>query len=235
MAIRKTSTDTRTTSSELTGLILASRGEKNSFSPQSVQVGLVFGVATFPWFSLMMTALYFPASSFRRLPLIPSKLAPCEAVEETADRGTRRTMLVVLLAVYVTIQLGLPLRHFLYPGDVNWNEDGQDFAWRMMLRDKACLISYDVRDPESGRTWREAPRKYLTPWQLQSMSGNPDMILQFAHFLAEKHEKEGHPGVEVRALAKVSLNGRPFRPLVDPEINLAQQERSLLSYPWVLP
>ena len=43
------------------------------------------------------------------------------------------------------------------------------------------------------------------------MAVQPDLILQLAHHIARDFAADGHPGVEVRADARASLNGRPRR------------------------
>ena len=67
------------------------------------------------------------------------------------------------------------------------------------------------------------------------MAARPDMILQFAHFLAEESQRQGFEGVEVRAHASVSLNGRKPQPMIDESVDLAKQPRSLLPAAYVLP
>ena len=61
------------------------------------------------------------------------------------------------------------------------------------------------------------------------------MILQFCYFLAEQKQNEGFKQVRVYADVKASLNGRKFQPFIDPDIDLATQERTLKSRSWVLP
>jgi hypothetical protein len=61
------------------------------------------------------------------------------------------------------------------------------------------------------------------------------MILQFAHFLADSMREVGFRDVEVRADVMAALNGRDPRPLVDPEVDLAAQARTLGHVDWVLP
>jgi vitamin K-dependent gamma-carboxylase len=60
----------------------------------------------------------------------------------------------------------------------------------------------------------------------------PDMILQFAHYLAREH---GAPArhIEVRVQSTVSLNGHDSRPLVDPRVDLAAERRTLWPAAWV--
>jgi hypothetical protein len=129
----------------------------------------------------------------------------------------------------------VPLRHHLYPGDVSWTEEGHRFSWRMKLRSKQGETRFFVTDPTRGDTRVIEPASYLLPSQLDEMSTRPDMILQFAHRLAAEARGAGSSNVEVRAMAKVSLNGRPAHLLIDPSVNLAAQPRSLRHASWIMP
>jgi hypothetical protein len=76
---------------------------------------------------------------------------------------------------------------------------------------------------------------YLTARQVRKMRGVPDMMIQFVHHLAEKFRAAGYPDVEIRARARASLNGRRQQLLVDPDVDLASQPRSLAPATWILP
>lgn len=67
------------------------------------------------------------------------------------------------------------------------------------------------------------------------MAGQPDMILQFAHHLAAEARRAGRAGVQVRARVTASLNGREPQLLVDPEVDLAAQPRTLRRASWIVP
>jgi hypothetical protein len=193
-----------------------------------------FGIATFPWFSIMATALFFPPRSFRKLPLLNRLLPPFRVEEYVPSPIRRRRLAAAALGLYALIQVLLPARQWLYPGPTAWAEAGHDFAWRMMLRAKRGSLAFRVLDPASGTVTLEHPREYITDHQYRDMLGRPDMILQFAHFLASEYERRGIERVEVRGLCRVSLNGRPLHPLVDPEVDLARERRRLGPYPWVM-
>ena len=47
--------------------------------------------------------------------------------------------------------------------------------------------------------------------------------------------REGYDNVEVRARVMVSLNGREPQLLIDPEIDLAKEQVSLLPASWIVP
>lgn len=66
------------------------------------------------------------------------------------------------------------------------------------------------------------------------MATQPDMILQFAHMVRDDFRARGRD-VAVYIDARVSLNGRPSRPMVDTSVDLAREEESLAPKKWVLP
>lgn len=192
---------------------------------------LMFGLATFPWFSLVLTSMFFDPSWPRKVPglrlLLPQK-----------KRGKREYMsplLVGALATYIFIHLALPFRHWLYPGNPSWTEEGHMFAWRMMLRSKSGNIHFSVQNKKTKQLVHVYARQFLSQRQFDDMVGNPDMILQFAHFLRDKYHRMWNTEVSVFASAQVSLNGRPKKELIRPGTDLAAVDRTLGSYDWIVP
>jgi hypothetical protein len=147
--------------------------------------------------------------------------------------GGSRPIKIFLIAFFA-LQVFLPLRHWLYPGDVLWTEEGYRFSWRVMLVEKSGDVTFTLRDPTTGAEWQVFPDDYLTPLQEKQMAFQPDMILEFAHFLAEEAWREGIEAVEVRAEAWVAFNGRPSRLLIDPTVDLAKEKWDLRPKGWIL-
>jgi hypothetical protein len=153
-----------------------------------------------------------------------------------AELTLQQKLVVGFIVLFIGLQILVPLRYLLYPGNVSWTEEGHRFAWMMKLRDKDADARFTVRDPASGREWRVDPQHYLLRHQVGEMESRPDMVLQFAHHLAQVWEEErSAPGVEVRARVCASLNGRPAALLIDPERDLARVERNLRHADWILP
>jgi hypothetical protein len=144
--------------------------------------------------------------------------------EESSAPAGHRGLLLAFLGVFFLLQIVLPLRHFLYPGNVHWTEEGHRMAWHMMLRTKSGRIHYIVKDPASGESWKVDPADYLAPKQSERIATRPDMIWQFAQRLAREYRDKGRPTVEVYAFTRVSLNGRPYQPLVNSKVDLAKAE-----------
>ena len=149
------------------------------------------------------------------------------------------TLPIAFLTAYVLVQCLVPLRHFLYEGNVSWNEAGHTFAWHMKLRDKDCRATFTVTDSQTGEQWvvgAEEQRIHMTSAQRRRALARPQMILQYAHFLRDNYEALGVHRPIVRADVQVSLNGRPYRPMIDPDADLAQIEYRLFRTPdWVPP
>lgn len=210
----------------------------------------IFNIGVFPWFMLAATTIFFNPSwprRFFRLPEPPTppltdrpSLKPASQPTDqpgllTRTRRWPQNILIASLALFFTVQLTLPLRHWLYPGDVAWTEEGHRFSWRMKLRDKSAGGYFQITDPATGRRWRADISDYLTPAQARAMWPRPDMVLQLAHEIARREEARLGRRPEVRAVVRASLNHRPSEFLLDPAADLAQVKRSLLPADWIVP
>lgn len=180
--------------------------------------GYLFNIGMFP---IIMTssALIFFSPSWPRTVL--ARLGrPCPA----PDLGTARPVAPlrsarVAIAVYVTMQLALPLRHHFYPGSVLWNEDGMRFAWHVLVREKHGNVMF-VAVFADGRRLEIPPRNYLTPRQEREMAGQPDLILQLARHIGRDLHARGFRDFALHAETAVSLNGRRPVPMIDPAVDL---------------
>lgn len=126
------------------------------------------------------------------------------------------------LALFALVQALVPLRHWAYPGNARWNEDGYRFSWRVLLTEKHGHVRFRVRDPATDSERVVLPEDYLTPLQAERMATQPDMILAAAHIIARDYERKGVAGAEVRAEAFVAFNGREAARFIDPEVDLAR-------------
>jgi hypothetical protein len=193
----------------------------------------LFNIGIFPWFAIVATLLFMPPHWFRPPPLARLWRKPEGAT--LAPVGTRaRRLMLAGLAAWFAVQIALPLRHWLYPGDPSWTEEGHTLAWHMRLRTKNGDIAFFAGDPESGAMWPVAAQDYLSTRQFEQMKDNPDMILRFAHYLADELGDE-HPNVHIHAWAMMSLNSRAAQLLIDPTANLARESDNLLASDWILP
>jgi hypothetical protein len=75
----------------------------------------------------------------------------------------------------------------------------------------------------------------LTGSQIRGAATKPDMLWQLAHSLADRVRQSGETPTAAHANARVSLNRRPPRPLIDPDVNLLQVPRDLRHADWIRP
>lgn len=195
----------------------------------------LFSIGIFPFLALAATILFVEPDWPRRMvqkfyqPITASPLA----LPQPARLNTWTLAFVVL---YLALQLLIPFRHWLYPGEVSWTEEGHRFAWHMKLRDKEARLELKVINPQTGEIENVDLAADLTADQINKMAARPDMILQYVHYLNEKLIQTGLDNPIIIANAWASLNGRPFQQLIDPRVNLAQvQPHPFAPFPWILP
>ena len=185
--------------------------------------GALFQIGVFPWVMILGTLVFFPPDWLRQ---------PQKPVQE-GKAGVAKPV-VGLLVVLALVQLVLPLRHYAYPGNVRWTEEGYYGAWRVMVTEKAGYAEYRITDPATGHTWLAHPSLVLTDWQAEQADVRPDLIHATAHLLAQHYRDQGRGDVEVRADVWVSMNARPPRRMVDPTVDLASLSRILIPSKWIL-
>lgn len=133
------------------------------------------------------------------------------------------------------LQIIIPFRHFLYPSNVFWSEEGYRFSWRVMLVEKIGQATFTLKDPKTNRQTEIINSRYLTQFQEKQMSIQPDFILQFAHYL--RYEYIRTHGIEnpiITVDSHVALNGRVSQPFIDKKINIAEIKDDFLPKKWIL-
>jgi hypothetical protein len=192
-----------------------------------VAVWLLFPIGVFSWVMIVCGTIFFDPDWPRRF---FGKFPP--PLEHGAPPDLRPVSAGVL-AVYLALQLFVPLRFLLYPGNPNWTEEAFRFAWRVMLIEKSGSVEYRVVTSEGERLVK--PRDGLTPLQDKMLSTQPDMIHEYALELARRERACTGAPVKVYAEAWAALNGRPSQRLLDPGVDLAAEPRSILPKRWIVP
>ncbi len=193
-----------------------------------------FDIGLFPFLMTVGALVFFPPDWPRTLWARLTR-RPASPVEVSSPPSRLPAWGLGAIAAFCLVQLLLPLRHLAYDGNVLWTEQGMRWSWKVMVREKNGSVTYQVRSRDSGRVWRVNPAQYLTLRQMNEMSGQPDLILQLAHHIAQDFQTRGVGPVEVRAEAWVSLNGRPPRLLIDPDFDLTSALDGVLPAEWILP
>ncbi len=202
---------------------------------------VLFPIGMFPWLMMAAALVFFsprwPSNALEWARSAVRPKAPLADAPPPLAPGTARFTRIALaaLAVFALAQVVLPLRHWAYPGNVRWNEDGYRFAWRVLLTEKTGFVLFRVSDPETGQTWLVSPDEHLTPQQVERMSTQPDMILQTAHIVRDDFRERGYEDIEVYVDAFASLNGRERQRFINPGVDLGVIAPSIWSKWWVTP
>ncbi|MFY0712312.1 HTTM domain-containing protein [Seonamhaeicola sp. NFXS20] len=191
----------------------------------------VFQIGIFPYLSLAFSLFFFEPKTIQQLFL---KKKPFYTSKEVI-LPKFKTPLVTIFTVYFVFQILLPLRHHVIEDDVLWTEEGHRLSWRMMLRAKSGSATYTVKNKETGSVMRVKLSNYLTRKQQRGVSVKPDMIWQFAQRLKEIFKKNNQD-VEVYVNCRISVNGRPYKQLINPDVDLASVEWETFKHSkWILP
>eukprot|EP01001_Neometanema_parovale_P002267 NODE_1275_length_1801_cov_64.136472_g1210_i0.p1 GENE.NODE_1275_length_1801_cov_64.136472_g1210_i0~~NODE_1275_length_1801_cov_64.136472_g1210_i0.p1 ORF type:complete len:542 (-),score=47.54 NODE_1275_length_1801_cov_64.136472_g1210_i0:175-1740(-) len=158
------------------------------------------------------------------------KLAPAGPI--------RRAMVFLLLAVWVGINFGLPLRthivHWSTPHTQRWTNRGTQFAWHEWITVRECTGSFSVINTVSkaefvAKTTRNGARIVTTDpvdlsrGQLRARLENPSFVRQYAHFLADFYSDHWNDGAKVAVYASVncSIDGKNMFPFINASTDLA--------------
>lgn len=195
----------------------------------------MFYIGIFPWLAIVATTLFLSPSWPRRVlsifwkqpvPETTSPLKPLRPVYEWLVLG--------FVLLYGAIQILVPLRPFWQRGGIEWMQAEHRFCWRMMLIAKWDHAYFYVTDPNTGQTYQAVPEDFLAAWQAGRMHWRPDMLVQFAHFLATVMPREGLKPLRVEARVLVGLNGRKPRLFINQNVDLAAEKVTLRRPPWLL-
>lgn len=195
-------------------------------------------IGMFPFIMILSTLIFFPPSFHEKVLGKVSSLFSIKwpAGETERQHGYRLAPVYKwLMVTYVCWQLLMPWRYLLYPAPLFWREEGYRFSWRVMLMEKAGYVTFHINDPATGRKGQIANHEYLTPQQEKMVATQPDMILQFAHYLADELKSKGLTDPEIRAESWVTLNGHRSRPFTDTAVDLTKEKASLRPKTWILP
>jgi hypothetical protein len=186
--------------------------------------GLLFQIGIFPIVMIGSTLIFFDFGSKK-----------ADSIRNVEPASKKEHILAAVLVLHFAFQLLFPWRFLLYQGNMFWTEQGYRFGWRVMLMEKAGTATFYVKDSQSGREGIVDNREFLNPHQEKQMAMQPDMILQFAHFLGNHYAQKGLHEPEVRAEVYVTLNARPSQLLLDPTIDLMKESDSFKAKEWILP
>jgi len=199
--------------------------------------GVMFQIGVFPLVMIASTLIFFSQRWHQALLSRLKKLIGYRdiAPDSPAARKPMPTLVMAVLTIHFVFQILFPWRYVLYPGNVFWTEQGYRFSWRVMLMEKSGTATFYVRDSKTHREGVVVNQEFLNAHQEKQMSFQPDMILQFAHFLKTHYQDQGVHDPQVRAEVYVTLNAAPSQLLIDPQIDLTTIHDNWENKTWILP
>jgi len=195
----------------------------------------LFSIGIFPWFMIAATTIYFNPAWVRRVLQMFKLDYNNNKIEAPFYSNLNKSNISYAFVIYFLIQVMYPLRHHAIPGNANWTEEGHRYAWHMKLRQKSAKARFRVVDHQKREEKKIDPRKRLSKRQYRKMSTRPDMILQYAHYLSKKYNKNNQMHISVYADVKASLNGREKQLLINPDIDLSKKQYNVFKNDWIVP
>jgi vitamin K-dependent gamma-carboxylase len=199
------------------------------FNAYTLRIGI------FPYLSIALLLFFLNPAAVgrfffrRRTPVVARPLQP-------AGNLLHHKLIVCACALYLFIQLVLPMRSWFYPGNVDWTEEGYRMSWKMMSRTKTGRIHFKVIDPVTRQQWIVDPATTFPGYHARYVAVLPDFAWQYAQHLQKEFTARGYPNAQVYAIGSVSLNRRAPRPLIDSTVNLAAVKWQPFSHAtWILP
>jgi hypothetical protein len=186
--------------------------------------GLLFQIGIFPLVMMGGALIFFDWSKWTNF--IP---------QQASDTFKISPILKVFLLIYFAFHLIFPWRYILYEGNMFWTEEGYRYGWRVMLMEKAGTATFYVKDTKTGKEGVVNNREFLNAHQEKQMAMQPDMILQYAHFLGKHYAQKGVFKPEVRAEVYVTLNARPSALLINPNTDLMKERDTFRPKKWIMP
>lgn len=201
---------------------------------------VLFPIGMFPYIMIVSALIFFEPKIHHKILSLISKLFRINKSLFDNSRSLifqplRRKFSLSIISVFFIIQVLFPWRYLLYPGELFWTEEGYRFSWRVMLMEKAGYAQFKIVDGKSGRRFYVDNADFLTAFQEKQMSFQPDFIVEYAHFLADHFENDGHQNLEVYVESYVALNGRKSTPFIDPNANLLKYKNTFEHKPYILP
>jgi hypothetical protein len=200
---------------------------------------VLFPIGMFPYVMIVAALIFFsPAFHIRLIQLINNLFKLPQAFiypnRQFTYTPALQTGLSIGFGLFFFVQLLLPFRYMLYPGELFWTEEGYRFSWRVMLMEKAGYAQFTIKDA-TGKFAVANNNQFLTVLQEKMMSTQPDMLLQYAHLLRDHYAKIGFKQPQVYVDSYVAMNGRGGRVFINPHTDLARIEESFGAKWWILP
>lgn len=202
---------------------------------------VLFPIGMFPYIMIVSALIFFDSNLHNH---ILKKVSEWLSIQKSRfdNSGTYsfpkvwiKKSTLTILGCFFLLQLLIPFRYLLYPGELFWTEEGYRFSWRVMLMEKTGYANFKVVNPENNQRFYVDNSEFLTTFQEKQMSTQPDFILEYAHHLEKYYQQEGIENPEIYVESYVALNGRGSQPYVKSDVDLTTLEQSFKHRNWLYP
>lgn len=206
-----------------------------------ILTAVLFPIGMFPYIMIGTTLIFFDAGAHHKFLSFLSKILGIDKGYYDNGRSYHHKnslygkITLGIVSLFFMIQVLFPLRFLAYPGELFWTEQGYRFSWRVMLMEKAGYANFKIQNAITGKRFYVQNDDFLTSFQEKQMSTQPDMILEYAHYLGNHFTAQGHEYVQVFVDSYAALNGRMSRSYIDPNVDLMKIKSSLKNKNWILP
>ena len=195
---------------------------------------VLFPIGMFPYIMIVSCLIFF-STEFHEKILLFFKTDLDFKQNKPSDFHYFSKFEFIAISLLLLFQIIFPFRHYVYPGELFWHEQGYRFSWRVMLMEKKGYTQFKIVDSLSKSSFYVKNEDFLTNYQEKQMSFQPDFILEFAHHLGEYYSQKGYENIQVFADSHVALNGRRNQRFIDPNKNLLEFNRGFKNKSWILP
>ena len=195
---------------------------------------VLFPIGMFPYIMIVSCLIFF-STEFHEKILLFFKTDLDFKQNKPSDFHYFSKFEFIAISLLLLFQIIFPFRHYVYPGELFWHEQGYRFSWRVMLMEKKGYTQFKIVDSLSKSSFYVKNEDFLTNYQEKQMSFQPDFILEFAHYLGEQYSQKGIENIQVFADSHVALNGRRNQRFIDPNKNLLEFNRGFKNKSWILP
>ena len=199
-------------------------------------VTLFPSIGMFPYIMMTITVIFLNSSVHNKIiDKITIYFKSNNMISMKEYLPNKNKYVISFLSFFLIIQILFPLRHFLYDSELFWSEEGYRFSWRVMLIEKTGQTTFTITDSDSDKRIVVDNSNFLTAFQESKMSFQPDMILEYAHFLGDYYRNLGFITPRVTADSFVTLNGRLSTRFVKKDVDLLTINDSFKKYHWITP
>lgn len=145
-------------------------------------------------------------------------------MEPVIVKGVFSKRVYYALILYCIVQILLPYRHLLIPGNVGWTGEGNNFSWRMKMGLKApTRFELYVHNKSSGKEYK--PTININPHQYSSLWICPNRIIQVAEYVGSKTSMQFNipkDSLFITCKADLIYNNHPPTAIFDTSVNLLE-------------